>query len=247
MNFKAARGFIKSWLIYYGKPFGFSRSISFYRTFITPGMLCFDIGAHLGNRTTVWLRLGASVVAAEPQPVCIQYLQKKFGNNSKVFIIPKAIAAQIDRKTIHISSLNPAVSTLSETVWMNRMHEAASFNLKWDTSIEVETTSLDHLIMQFGLPGFCKIDTEGYELNVLKGLSNPIPLLCFEVISVNKELVEPCVDKLCSLGNYEFNWSVAESLKFHLEKWTDKTGILYSINQYSKKIFSGDIYARLIQ
>ncbi len=89
MDFKATKGFLKSWLIYYGKPFGAFRLKKFYRAFIKPGMLCFDIGPHLGNRTSVWLQLGARVVAAEPQPVCIQYLQKKFGKNNNVF--PQAL------------------------------------------------------------------------------------------------------------------------------------------------------------
>ncbi len=74
--------------------------------------------------------------------------------------------------------------------------------------MEIETTSLDALIEEFGLPGFCKIDTDGYELNVLAGLSKPIPLLCFEVISVQKELVVRCLNKLCIPVNYDFSRSM---------------------------------------
>jgi FkbM family methyltransferase len=244
MRFKERIGLIKSWLMYYGKPSGSINLKRFYAGFIRPGMLCFDIGAHLGNRTTTWLKLGAEVVAVEPQPVCIAFLEKKFSNNPRVNIVKKGLGQIQGVSTMRISSLNPAVSTLSPQDWMYRMKNAASFNLEWDNSIEVEITTLDALINEFGIPGFCKIDTEGYELHVLSGLSQPLPLLCFEVISIHKEAVAPCLQKLASLGNYEFNWSVGESLTFELNNWTNEKKILAAINAYPKKIFAGDIYAR---
>ncbi|HRD74433.1 MAG TPA: hypothetical protein PK264_00620 [Hyphomicrobiaceae bacterium] len=38
-----------------------------YSRFVKPGDLAFDIGAHVGDRTASFLRLGARVVALEPQ------------------------------------------------------------------------------------------------------------------------------------------------------------------------------------
>jgi FkbM family methyltransferase len=232
--------------MYYGKPLGSKKLKFFYAGFIKPGMLCFDIGAHLGNRTTTWLKLGAKVVAVEPQPVCTAFLENRFSNNPFVHIVKKGVGQEPGLCTMRISSLNPAVSTLSPENWMKNMKNAASFNLEWDNSIEVEITTLDTLINEFGIPDFCKIDTEGYELQVLTGLSHPVPMLCFEIISIHKESVVPCLKRLSTLGNYEFNWSVGESLSFELHSWTDEKGILNAINAYSKKIFSGDIYAPLI-
>jgi FkbM family methyltransferase len=245
MRFKERLGLIKSWLMYYGKPMGAGNLKKFYADFIKPGMLCFDIGAHLGNRTTTWLKLGAEVVAVEPQPVCTAFLDNKFSKNPKVHIIKKGVGHKPGICTMHISSLNPAVSTLSPQAWMQNMKNAASFNLEWDNSTTVEITTLDALIDKFGIPGFCKIDTEGYELQVLSGLSQPLPLLCFEIISIHKETLAPCLQRLSALGNYEFNWSVGESLTFELNNWTDEKEILATISAYSKKIYSGDIYARL--
>ncbi len=40
----------------------------FYSQFIRPGDLVFDIGANRGDRTEVFVQMGARVVAAEPQP-----------------------------------------------------------------------------------------------------------------------------------------------------------------------------------
>jgi FkbM family methyltransferase len=244
MRLKERIGLLKSWLLYYGNPAGQYRLRRFYRRFIGPGSLCFDVGAHLGNRSAAWLRLGAHVVAVEPQPVCIRYLQKKFGKQERFQLVAGALDSSVSEKTLHISSLNPAVSTLSDERWMNRMAEAASFRLEWDATTTVRTTTLDRLIARHGQPAFCKIDTEGYELQVLKGLSVPIPLICFEVISVQKESIEPCIEKIASLGDYEYNWSVAESLRFTLPEWVSAAEKLNAIQQHPSPLFSGDIYAR---
>jgi FkbM family methyltransferase len=245
MRLKERLGLIKSWFLYYGKPTGSAKLRSFYADFIKPGMLCFDVGAHLGNRTSTWQKLGASVVAIEPQPACVRFLEKKFKHAPNVHLVKKGLGREIGKHTMHISSLNPAVSTLSKNDWMNRMKEAASFNLQWDETVEIEITTMDNLIEAFGVPDFCKIDTEGFEAEVLAGLSAAIPMLCFEVISIHKDTLEPCFNILDQLGNYEYNWSVGESLKFAMDKWTNSKEVISSIHQFPKKIFSGDIYARL--
>ena len=46
---------------------------------------------------------------------------------------------------------------------------------------EVETITLEQLIAEQGSPFFIKIDTEGHELNVLRGMVRPVPYLSFEV------------------------------------------------------------------
>lgn len=246
MQLKERLGFVKSWLLYYGKPRGAKNLLRFYASFIKPGMLCFDVGAHLGNRTSAWLKLGASVICIEPQPVCIRYLEKKFANNKRVQLISKGLGKAEGSSEMSISTLNPAVSTLSSASWMNKMKNAASFDLQWDKSIEVPMTTLDALIDEFGIPAFCKIDTEGYELDVLSGLSKPIPFICFEVISVHLESVNGCLQKINALARYEFNWSVGESLTFEFDEWVSSEEILNAITQYPKKVFSGDVYARMV-
>ena len=53
-------------------------------------------------------------------------------------------------------------------------------SLKWNNIEEVQVKKLDTLIKEFGLPNFCKIDTEGYELDILTNLSYTIPIIEFE-------------------------------------------------------------------
>ena len=50
MNLQQWLGLARSLLIYYGNPRKGQRMKQFYAQFMGPGDLCFDIGAHVGNR-----------------------------------------------------------------------------------------------------------------------------------------------------------------------------------------------------
>ena len=61
-------GIGRSLITYYGPIWRRRRMEGFYRQFLHAGDLAFDIGAHVGNRVRVFRRLGARVIAIEPQP-----------------------------------------------------------------------------------------------------------------------------------------------------------------------------------
>jgi len=104
---------------------------------------------------------------------------------------------------------------------------------------------LDQLIAEHGLPAFCKIDVEGYELEVLKGLSQPIPALSFEYVPACLELARDCVTYLARLGPYRFNGSVGEAQRLRSEEWLDAAPLLEWLAAVARTGRSGDIYARL--
>ena len=54
-NFRSRLGILRSRIMYYGKPFNRRRLRKFYSAFVPKGGLCFDIGAHLGNRIAPFL------------------------------------------------------------------------------------------------------------------------------------------------------------------------------------------------
>src|SRR5438874_1447653 len=60
------------------------KSIKFYGQFINNQCLCFDVGANIGNRTEVFLDLGAHVIAVEPQDSCVQILERRFNDKIKI-------------------------------------------------------------------------------------------------------------------------------------------------------------------
>src|SRR3970282_98282 len=81
---RARRGLLRSLLIYYGVPFKLRRLADLYRPFVEPGDLCFDVGAHVGDRTRALRRLGGRVVAVEPQPACLGLLRWMYRNDKAV-------------------------------------------------------------------------------------------------------------------------------------------------------------------
>src|SRR5688572_28540682 len=57
--------------------------LEFYRQFLAPGELCFDVGANVGNRVKIFLKPGARVVAVEPQRECVRTLRAAFGRDPR--------------------------------------------------------------------------------------------------------------------------------------------------------------------
>jgi len=244
-DLKRRFGRLRSEVIYVWNPFTRRRLLRFYRQFIHPGALSFDIGAHLGSRSRAFLDLGARVIALEPQPQCVAYLQKQWGGERRFALIPKAVGAQPGVATLHINCMNPTISTLAPDSWRRAMAAAAVQRERWDYRVEVEVTTLDRLIEEYGLPHFCKIDVEGFEEQALAGLSRPLPVLSFEFISFEKARALACIRSLMRLGAYRFNWSLRERLRLESPSWVDAPRAEQMLRALGSEIVSGDIYARL--
>ncbi|HLF63748.1 MAG TPA: FkbM family methyltransferase [Saprospiraceae bacterium] len=243
-KFRKRIGLIKSIAIYYWKPFNQRRLRKFYSQFISPGDLCFDIGAHVGNRTQAWLSLGARVIAVEPQPECIKYLKRRFAANHEVTIVDQAAGSRSGEAILYVSSANPTVSTLSDEAWRKQMNHDARYPIFWDRQVQVKMTTLDDLIARYGIPSFCKIDVENAEYEVLLGLSQALPQLSFEYYPPVMENTFRCLERLESLGSYEFNWSFGESLRLYSAQWVNAEAIGRVLRGYTTRYQYGDIYAR---
>ncbi len=125
------------------------------------------------------------MVAAEPDHLNIASLRSRFKKEPRVFIEPYAVAdvAAVQPMFVYgegaaFNTLSSKFKTICEETGVNRFHEAITFT----NTLQVETITSDKLIDKYGLPFFIKCDTEGYELNVLKGLHHPVPFLSFEFL-----------------------------------------------------------------
>ncbi len=237
-------GIARSIAIYYGNPIKLNRMQRFYAQFIRPGDLCFDIGAHVGNRSWIWSRLGAHVVALEPQPLCMKLLRRWYGRRPDMTLIEAAVGATAGNAILWISERTPTVTTLSPE-WISAVQQAASFAaVEWQTQVTVPVTTLDMLIAQYGLPAFCKIDVEGFEVEVLRGLSQPLPVVSFEYVPATKALAIDCIMRLQRLGEYEFNWSIGEQHRWQSLSWLTAQAMSDHLQQLAVDDDSGDIYAR---
>jgi FkbM family methyltransferase len=240
-----AVGFGRSLLIYYGQPWRIAAMRHHYAALIEPGDLVFDIGAHVGNQTRCLAGLGARVVAIEPQPRFATWLRWLFRGDPRVVVVETALGAKSGKASLYPSPRTPTVASLS-TDWIASVGSAPSFSrVRWEAPLEVPVTTLDALIEQHGLPRFCKIDVEGFEAEILRGLSRPIALLSFEYVPAAVHIACEAVGLLAALGTYRFNATIGEHRAFCWPTWQEPAAILAWLRQHRPDERSGDVYARL--
>jgi FkbM family methyltransferase len=244
-RFALALGFARSLAIYHALPWRSRALRRHYAAFLGPGDLAFDVGAHVGNHARCFAGLGARVIAIEPQPAFAGWLRRLFRNQPGVTVVECALAAAPGAVELYPSPRTPTVATASRG-WIETVRASRGFErVRWADAAEVSATTLDDLIARFGLPRFCKIDVEGYEAEVLRGLSRPIPALSFEYVPAAIEVARRAADLLAALGPYRFNATIGERRRFVWPSWRPLDALDRWLAARAADEPSGDVYARL--
>jgi FkbM family methyltransferase len=217
------------------------KEVEFYRKVLrglNKGSWIFDIGANQGHKSDVFLRLGARILAIEPDPSNQKILKQKFLDyrlkKKPVTIVGKAVSDKSGRATFLVDEPGSAKNTLNQK-WADSLRSDPSRfgkTLAFKGRSEVETVTLEDLIHLYGKPYYVKIDVEGHEVNVLKGMQTAVPFLSFEVNlpEFREEAVE-CIrilDRMASGG--DFNQTPDCSHGLVSEEWLSRDAFLDSLN-----------------
>lgn len=199
-----------------------------YANFIRPGDLVFDVGASIGARTEIMLALGAKVIAFEPQPECAREIRAR--NNGNLTVVEKAVGSEPSVGSLHLTT-SPALASFEP--------------VEVETgSLTVEITTLDEAIQKFGRPKFCKIDVEGFEVEVLKGLSQPIRGLSLEYHCHQAYLMVACFEILRKFGDFSANLTVHEGSDLILPDWLPSQDFLNLFPDCAAPYAYGDVFIR---
>jgi FkbM family methyltransferase len=217
----------------------------FYHQFVKPGDLVFDIGANLGNRTKVFLRLGARVVAFEPQSRCAAVLARAFNGHPSFRLVTKALGDRAGKAEMLIGATH-VLSTMSEE-WIDATTGSGRFQREtWSDRERVEVITFDEAIREFGKPSFSKVDVEGFESHVFAGLSQSVYSGSLEFAAEFVSSTVWCIERLAKFGMYRFQFSAGESMAFEWPDWLSLADARdYLMSQAGKNIHAwGDVYFR---
>jgi FkbM family methyltransferase len=237
------RGVLRSLRIYYFDRRHRAAMLQLYGGFVKAGDLVFDVGAHVGDRTGAFRRLGARVVAVEPQPALATTLHLLYGTDRSVAIERLAVGRRDGTVALRLNIDNPTVSTASDA-FVRAAADASGWQGQiWSRSIDVPLTTLDDLIARHGKPAFIKIDVEGFETEVLAGLTQPVAALSFEFTTIQRGVAAACIARCRALGYTRFNAALGETQRFVHSRWQSAEDIAAWLTALPDSANSGDIYA----
>jgi FkbM family methyltransferase len=245
LSFVGKRYLYEYWQTIRSEPKNLPYILVCYKSFPLKGKNVFDVGANVGNYSRVFIELGASVVAFEPQKRCIEILKKRFKNDANFKLVTSACGAEKSTAVIH----KPASHTIASMNknWIESVKKTGRFgNESWDLEETINVTTLDEEIKLHFVPDYLKIDVEGYEVEVLRGLTIPIPLISFEItLPEFHDSTLKCLSQISRLGNYlytileepcdfaDWQWLTETQLKDKLSEM-QKSGIQYSTDLFAK-------------
>jgi FkbM family methyltransferase len=215
---------------------------AFYSSLLPEGALVFDIGANVGTMTTIFASLDAKVVAVEPNPDCARHIERTTSRHA-VHVLQAAVGERNGLAELEVSDRKDKMSSLSRE-WREAVSNGnRNYAAMWNRKLTVPMITLDSLVERYELPFYIKIDVEGYEDHVIKGLSSCPPLLSFEF---NSMFLEPALRALDNsiFDQASFNYTLIDPVKFERQDWVHRDELKKRILGLQNVAGLGDIFVR---
>jgi FkbM family methyltransferase len=205
--------------------------------FVEPGYLVFDVGANRGVYAEVLISLGCRVVAVEPNPALLPLIRRRA---PAATVVHAAVGAQDGETSLKVGDQpdEDLHSTLSDR-YAADLEKTLGYTLT--RKIMVPMVSLASLTAKYGEPEFVKIDVEGWEAEVLRGLAEPPRALSFEFHGSMLDELSKC---LVLLPSYVFRISIGNDFRWSTE-WMDASSTLAAARHFAEghpELFA-DVYA----
>jgi len=165
-------------------------------------MIIFDIGGNKGLFTDKCLNTypECTIIIVEPNPILFDSLKHKY-KNKNVIVLDFLVSSKNDELVEFFISDVDTISTASLD-WVK--NSRFSKNSKWNKKELKKTINLDELVKIYGKPNLVKIDVEGYEYEVMLGLTQKLNDICFEWAEEQYENINKTCLHLKSLGYENF-------------------------------------------
>jgi FkbM family methyltransferase len=214
----------------------------FYSSFVKKGDLVFDVGAHVGRTAEIFCDLGAKVVSIEPNPHCCEHIER-LAKVRDIHVENCAAGDVPGRLKLRICQ-DSVISTVVEAWYEEARRSPIHRNAQWLESLDVKVVTLDQLAERYGVPAFVKIDAEGYDDHVLRGMSFRPCALSFEYNRLLPEAAGRCFETPVLARGYEFNFIRGLDLNTLSEEWLSGPELSKRLSDFAAHEEYGDVLAR---